>query len=285
VIVALIAAFTLDLIDSSVKTLKEARELFQYTLLGVIPSVGRNIKRNYLEQQIPRIIGREIPHHPVGDAYQMLQANLQFLNSDKKLKAIVVTSSVPQEGKSEVAANLAVTMAQLGQRVLLVDANMRHPIQHHIWEITNAVGLSNVMVDQVALNVAIQQPIPNLYVLPSGVVPPNPVALLDSQRMAGLVNSFTQEYDFVIFDTPPLAGMLDAAVLSKLVDGILLVVRPGVINYDTANAAKEFLRQSGQQVLGMVINGMNIKREPDSYFYYSRKSIESNVSRNSLHLK
>ncbi|PHJ66986.1 lipopolysaccharide biosynthesis protein [Nostoc linckia z18] len=285
VIVALIAAFTLDLIDSSVKTLKEARELFQYTLLGVIPSVGRNIKRNYLEQQIPRIIGREIPHHPVGDAYQMLQANLQFLNSDKKLKAIVVTSSVPQEGKSEVAANLAVTMAQLGQRVLLVDANMRHPIQHHIWEITNAVGLSNVMVDQVALNVAIQQPIPNLYVLPSGVVPPNPVALLDSQRMAGLVNSFTQEYDFVIFDTPPLAGMLDAAVLSKLVDGILLVVRPGVINYDTANAAKEFLRQSGQQVLGMVINGMNIKREPDSYFYYSRKSIESNVSRNSLPLK
>jgi len=285
VIVALIAAFTLDLIDSSVKTLKEARELFQYTLLGVIPSVGRNIKRNYLEQQIPRIIGREIPHHPVGDAYQMLQANLQFLNSDKKLKAIVVTSSVPQEGKSEVAANLAVTMAQLGQRVLLVDANMRHPIQHHIWEITNAVGLSNVMVDQVALNVAIQQPIPNLYVLPSGVVPPNPVALLDSQRMAGLVNSFTQEYDFVIFDTPPLAGMLDAAVLSKLVDGMLLVVRPGVINYDTANAAKEFLRQSGQQVLGMVINGMNIKREPDSYFYYSRKSIESNVSRNYLPLK
>ncbi|MDF5711731.1 MAG: polysaccharide biosynthesis tyrosine autokinase [Nostoc sp. S4] len=282
VMLALIAAFTLDLVDSFVKTVKEARELFQYTLLGVIPSVGKNIKRSSVEQQIPRIIGREIPLHPVGDAYQMLQANLQFLNSDKKLKAIVVTSSVPKEGKSEVAANLAVTMAQLGQRVLLVDANMRHPMQHHIWQMTNAVGLSNVMVDQVALNIAVQQVMPNLYVLPSGVVPPNSAALLDSQRMAGLVGSFTQEYDFVIFDTPALAGMLDAALLNKLADGILLVVRPGVINYDTANAAKEFLRQSGQQVLGMVINGVNIKREPDSYFYYSKESVESNLSRKSL---
>ncbi|MDZ8024383.1 MAG: polysaccharide biosynthesis tyrosine autokinase [Nostoc sp. DedQUE11] len=279
----IIAAFTLDLIDSSVKTVKEARQLFQYTLLGVIPSVGRNLKKSSVEQQIPRIIGREIPQYPVGDAYQMLQANLQFLNSDKKLKAIVVTSSVSKEGKSEVAANLAVTMAQSGQRVLLVDANMRHPVQHHIWEMTNAVGLSNVMIDQVPLSVTVHKVMPNLDVLPSGVVPPNPAVLLDSQRMAKLVGYFTQKYDFVIFDTPSLAGMLDAAVLSKLVDGILLVVRPGVINYDTANAAKEFLRQSGQQVLGMVINGVNIKRETDSYFYYSRESVESgSASQNSV---
>ncbi|MDZ8108099.1 MAG: polysaccharide biosynthesis tyrosine autokinase [Nostoc sp. DedQUE12a] len=274
----IIAAFTLDLIDSSVKTVKEARQLFQYTLLGVIPSIGKNLKKSSVEQQIPRIIGREIPQYPIGDAYQMLQANLQFLNSDKKLKAIVVTSSLSKEGKSEVAANLAVTMAQSGQRVLLVDANMRHPMQHHIWGMTNAVGLSNVMIDQVPLSVVIQQPMPNLYLLPSGVVPPNPAVLLDSQRMAKLVGYFTQKYDFVIFDTPSLAGMVDAAVLSKLVDGILLVVRPGVINYDTANAAKEFLRQSGQQVLGMVINGVNIKRESDSYFYYSRESTDSNLS-------
>jgi polysaccharide biosynthesis transport protein len=273
-----IAAFTLDIIDSSVKTVKEARELLQYTLLGVIPAVGRNGKKSFypsrLEQQIPKLIGRDIPHFPVGDAYQMLQANLRFLNSDKKLKAVVVTSSVSKEGKSEVAANLAVTMAQLGHRVLLVDANMRHPVQHHIWNLTNAVGLSNVMVEQVALDAAVQQVMSNLYVLPSGVVPPNPVALLDSQRMSALVTSFGEYYDFVIFDTPPLAGMVDAAVLSKLADGILLVVRPGVINYASANAAKEFLKQSSQQVLGMVINGVNIKNEPDSYFYYSRESVD-----------
>jgi len=290
IMLGIIAAFSLDLIDRSVKTVKEARELFQYTLLGVIPSVGRNGKKGFylpgVEQQIPRVVGKDIPHYPVGDAYQMLQANLNFLSSDKKLKAIVVTSSVSKEGKSEVAANLAMTMAQLGRRVLLVDADMRHPVQHHIWEMTNAVGLSNVIVDQVTRDAAVQEIMPNLYVLPSGVVPPNPVALLDSQRMAALVASFAKDYDFVIFDTPTLAGTADAAVLSKLADGILLVVRPGVINYASANAAKEFLKQLGQQVLGMVINGVNVKSEPDSYFYYSRESSESaSVARNSIAIK
>ncbi|QSJ15835.1 polysaccharide biosynthesis tyrosine autokinase [Nostoc sp. UHCC 0702] len=279
IMLGIIAAFMLDLIDRSVKTVKEARELFQYTLLGVIPLVGGNGKRSsYLpgvDQQIPRVIGRDIPHFPVGDAYQILQANLKFLSSDKKLKAIVVSSCVSKEGKSEVAANLALAMAQLGHRVLLVDADMRRPIQHHIWGMTNAVGLSNVIVDQSPIRVAIQEVMPYLYVLPSGVVPPNSVALLDSQRMATLVTSFTEEYDFVIFDTPPLLGMADAAVLSKLADGIMLVVRPGVINYASASAAKEFLKQSGQQVLGMVLNGVNVKSEPDSYFYYSRDSAES----------
>ncbi|NDJ24617.1 polysaccharide biosynthesis tyrosine autokinase [Nostoc sp. B(2019)] len=286
VMLGIVAAFTLDLIDRSIKTVKEARELFQYTLLGVIPSVSKNGKKSSyppVDQQIPKVIGRDIPHFPVGDAYQMLQANLNFLSSDQKLKAIVVTSSVSKEGKSEVAANLAVTMAQLGRRVLLVDADMRHPVQHHIWEITNSVGLSNVIVDRVTLDAAVQEVMLNLYVLPSGVVPPNPVALLDSKRMAALVTSFAENYDFVIFDTPTLAGTADAAVLSKLADGILLVVRPGVINYASANAAKEFLKQSGQQVLGMVINGVNIKLEPDSYFYYSRESVESgSVSGKSL---
>jgi succinoglycan biosynthesis transport protein ExoP len=284
-IVGIIAAFTVDLIDRSVKTVQEAKELFPYTLLGVIPAFSK--KSSFLpgvEQQIPKVIGRDIPQFPVGDAYQMLQANLKFLSSDKKPKAIVVTSSIPKEGKSEVAANLAVSMAQLGHRVLLVDADMRHPVQHHIWSLTNVVGLSNVMVDQVSLHTAIDEVMPNLYVLPSGVVPPNPVALLDSKRMASLVTSFAADYDYVIFDTPALSGMADASVLSKLADGVLLVVRPGVLNYSSANAAKDYLKQSGQHVLGMVINGVNVKQEPDSYFYYSqRNALEyGSVSRNSL---
>ncbi len=145
VLLGVISAFTFDLIDRSVKTVKEAKELFKYTLLGVIPLVSRNGKKSFhlqgVDQPIPRVIGTDIPQFPIGDAYQMLQANLKFLSSDKELKAIVVTSSVSKEGKSEVAANLAVAMAQVGRRVLLVDANMRHPVQHYIWGMTNAVGL------------------------------------------------------------------------------------------------------------------------------------------------
>ncbi len=274
----IIAAFSLDLIDRSVKTVKEAKEVLKYTLLGVIPVLGKNVKNHSsiagVDIPLPKIIGRDIPHYPFGAAYQILQANLKFLCSDKTLKSIVVTSSVAKEGKSEVAANLAVTMAQMGRRVLLVDADMRHPIQHHVWGLTNATGLSNIIVDQVAIKSSVQEVMPNLDVLSSGVLPPNPLALLDSQRMATLIANFNREYDLVIFDTPSLSGMADAAVLSNLTDGILLVVRPGVVDWNSANAAKEFLTQSGQKVLGIVINGVNVKREPDSYFYYMKEDKE-----------
>ncbi len=274
----IISAFSLDLIDRSVKTVKEAREALKYTLLGVIPIMGKNVKNHSsiagIDIPVPKIIGRDIPHYPFGAAYQILQANLKFLCSDKPLKSIVVTSSVPKEGKSEVAANLAVTMAQMGRRVLLVDADMRHPMQHHVWGLTNATGLSNIIVDQVAIDLSVQEVMPNLDVLASGVLPPNPLALLDSQRMAALIASFNRDYDLVIFDTPSLSGMADAAVLSNLTDGILLVVRPGVVDWNSANSAKEFLTQSGQKVLGIVINGVNVKREPDSYFYYMKEDNE-----------
>ncbi|MEH2392428.1 MAG: polysaccharide biosynthesis tyrosine autokinase [Nostoc sp.] len=283
----IIVAFSLDLIDRSVKTVKEAKEVLKYSVLGVIPTQGRNGKDHSfiagLDRAIPKIIGRDIPYFPLGNAYQILQVNLKFLRSDKPLKSIVVTSSVAKEGKSDVSANLAVTMAQAGRRVLLVDADMRHPIQHHIWGLTNTIGLSNVIVGQVSLDVVVQEVMPNLEVLTSGALPPNPVAMLDSQRMATLVSNFGRDYDFIIFDTPPLSGIADAAVLSTLTDGMLLVVRPGVVDLNSANSAKEFLTQSGQKVLGIVINGVNIKNEPNNYFYDTKKrQIEQDLVSSSL---
>ncbi|QMS86888.1 polysaccharide biosynthesis tyrosine autokinase [Nostoc edaphicum CCNP1411] len=283
----IIVAFGLDLIDRSVKTVKEAKEVLRYSVLGVIPTQGRNAKDPSsiagLDRAIPKIIGRDIPYFPVGNAYQILQVNLKFLCSDKPLKSIVITSSVAKEGKSDVSANLAVTMAQAGRRVLLVDADMRHPIQHHIWGLPNAMGLSNVIIGQASLDTVVQEVMPNLEVLTSGVLPPNPVAMLDSQRMATLISSFGRDYDLVIFDTPPLSGIADAAVLSTLTDGILLVVRPGVVDLNSANAAKEFLTQSGQKVLGIVINGVNTKNEPNNYFYDNKKrQIEQDLVSSSL---
>lgn len=283
----IIVAFSLDLIDRSVKTVQEAKEVLKYTILGVIPTQGRNPKahssRAGIDRPIPRIIGRDIPYFPLGNAYQILQVNLKFLCSDKPLKSIVITSSVAKEGKSDVSANLAVTMAQAGRRVLLVDADMRHPIQHHIWDLNNTVGLSNVILGEVSLDAVVQEVMPNLEVLTSGVLHPNPVAMLDSQRMVTLISNFGRDYDLVIFDTPPLSGIADAAVLSTLTDGILLVVRPGVVDLNSANAAKEFLTQSGQKVLGIVINGVNIKNESNSYLPESKKRrIEEDLVSSSL---
>lgn len=275
-LLAIAAAFAADLLDRSVKTLREARELFGYIPLAVIPLFnGKGLQQSRasldkLEGSVPRVISRDFPFSPIAEAYQMLQANLKFLSSDKDLKTIIVTSSVSQEGKSEVAANLAAAVAQVGRRVLLVDANLRHPMQHRIWDELNTMGLSNVIVEQHSLNAAVQEVMPNLDVLASGVIPPNPLALLDSQRMISLIHTMSMDYDLVIFDTPSLAGTADAAVLGKLVDGLLLVVRPGVIDSASANAAKEFLKQTDQNILGMVINGVNVNIEPDSYFYYAK---------------
>ncbi len=271
----LLAAATvviLEVGDTSIKTLKEARELFGYTLLGVIPSLkkkaalgGRNT-----ESTVPELPVRDTPRLPICEAYRMLQANLKFLTSDKALKVIVVTSSIPKEGKSKVSANLAATLAQLGHRVLLVDADMRYPSQHHIWALTNAAGLSDVIVGQAEFKVAVTEVMANLDVLTAGVIPPNPLALLDSKRMASLIEDFSQTYDFVIIDAPPLIVAADALTLGKMTDGILLVARPGVVDSTSAAAAKESLESSGQNVLGLVVNGVSLE-ENGSYFYYSKE--------------
>ena len=194
----------------------------------------------------------------------MLQANLKFLSSERALKAVVVSSSVPKEGKSTVSANLAAAIAQLGRRVLLVDADMRCPVQHHIWNINNVAGLSNVIVSQTEFQNTVQEVMTNLDVLTAGVMPPNPMALLDSQRMASLVNYFTQVYDFVIIDAPPLVVAADALTLGKMTDGILLVARLDLLDFSSAASAKEALDRSYQKVLGLVVNGVNM---PNQHYY------------------
>lgn len=265
----------LEMRDRSIKTAKEARELFGYTLLGAIPlfrTFQKSIPRDLdPEQYALKIPVRDSPRSPISELYRMLQANLRFLSSDKELKVIAVTSSVPQEGKSTVSANLAAAMAQLGRRVLLVDADMRHPSQHHIWELTNEVGLSNVIVGQAELKMAVKEVMPNLNVLTAGVTPPNPVALLDSERMASLIEHFSENYDFVIIDTPPLVLAADALILGKMTDGTLLVTRPGIVDISSATSARESLERTQLNVLGLVVNGVIPENESDSYFYYAKE--------------
>ena len=268
----IVTAFVLDLMDSSIKTAKEIRQLFKYTWLGMIPESRKKsiFWRQKINEKVPQLVVRDAPHEITSEAYRMLEANLKFLSPDQVLKRIVVTSSVAQEGKSTVSANLAIAIAQVGRRVLLVDADMRHPMQHHIWDLANTVGLSEVIVHQTQFEFAVREVMDNLDVLPSGVIPPNSLALLNSQRMASLVEYFSQKYDFVIFDTPPLVLTADAITLGKMTDGILLVARPKIIDRVSGIASKEFLQRSGQQVLGLVINGVSVGGEPDSYFHHAQ---------------
>lgn len=275
IMLAMATIIFLEVRDRSLKTLKEVRDLFGYTLLVSIPLFGKKVRLNVKDQErvLPEIPVRDTPRSPISEAYQMLQANLKFLSSDKPPKVIVVTSSVPKEGKSTVSANLAAAMAQLGRRVLLVDADLRHPSQHHIWQLTNAGGLSDVLVAQADFKEVVAEVMDNLDVLSCGVIPPNPLVLLDSKRMAALIEYFSQTYDFVIIDAPPLVSAADALTLGKMTDGVLLVARPGLIDSSSATAAKESLERSGQNVLGLVVNGVIVENESDSYFYYAKEEV------------
>lgn len=284
-LLATVTAISLENRDKSIRTADEARKVFGYTLLGMIPALKRSEKikpgDKDLDRSIPEIVVRDFPRSAYSAAYRMLQANLKFSSSvDKKLKVIAVTSSVPQEGKSTVCTNLAVAMAQLGRKVLLVDADMHRPFQHRIWDLTNQPGLSDVIVGQAELRTAIKEVMVNLDVLTSGVMPPNPMALLDSHRMASLIEIFSAGYDFTIIDTPSLSVDADASILGKMADGVLLIVRPGVVDSASATFAKASLEHSNQHVLGQVINGLIPENEPYSYYHFSNKhySEESSIS-------
>ncbi|MBE8986666.1 GumC family protein [Nostoc sp. LEGE 12450] len=259
-------ALMLEAMDQSLKTLEQAQQLLGYPLLGTIPHLGQKAKNG--GEALVELPVRDNPYSGASSAFEMLQTNLDFTISDKPLKVIAVVSSTPGEGRSFVAANLAVAKAHMGRRILLVDADMRHSCQQEIWKLSNSGGLSNILVGQAEFRSTTQEVLVNLDLLTAGTIPPNPAALLDSQRMALLIQEAAKDYDCVIIDTPALSLFGDALMLGKMADGILLVVRPGVLDCAVAKSTKMMLEQARSRVLGMVMNGVTA----DSGFsYYSQK--------------
>jgi polysaccharide biosynthesis transport protein len=262
--------YILEARDKSVKTIAQARQLLGYPLLGVIPdyrgSNGMDLGRFGAASMIQATLVAS-----VGAAYRMLQANLKFLNSDQPVKVIVITSSVPKEGKSTVSAHLAATIAQSGRRVLLIDGDMHHPRQHKIWELPNEIGLSHLLIEPIPTAQAVKKVMPNLEVLTSGVMPPNAPILLSSQRMTNLVERLSTRYDFVIIDAPPVNVAADAQILGKMADGVVFVVRPEGVETDNVKFAKERLEQSQQNILGIVVNGCIAKNEPHGHYYFTNE--------------
>ncbi len=278
------AAFVLDSTDRRIKTAQEAQQLFpDYSILGRIPDfqqkemvVTSKLMFGKSTRTAGRLMARNTGSDQENEAFRSLQANLRFLNADTPIKAIVVSSSLPREGKSTVAANLALVTAELGRKVLLVDGDMRKPSQHRIWRQNPDVGLSNVLTNQSKQEEAIIEVEPNLYLLTAGTPPPNPIALIDSSQMGILINEWTKTYDLVIIDAPPLTVAADATLLSKKASGIVFVMRPNVADKDSAMQSREILEQSEQNVLGMVLNGipMESKKYNDYYYQGSKPLIE-----------
>jgi polysaccharide biosynthesis transport protein len=283
-VLALAVALLLEATDKSIKNIEEAKKVFGYPLLGVIPDLSKldNGVSKYTEDSLPQIISKTSPRSPLNELYWMLQANLKFLSSDKKLQVIVVTSSLPKEGKSTISANLSMAMAQAGHKVLLIDADLHFPTQHQIWELSNELGLSHVIVGQAETETALKRVVPNLDILTAGVVPPNPIAIVDSQRMASLIDKCAQNYEFIIIDSPPLNAATDTRALGRMADGVLFVVRPKAIDLNAATVAKEILEQPGQNVLGIVINGVKPDKGSQSYYYSKDYALEKDREKETI---
>jgi capsular exopolysaccharide synthesis family protein len=205
------------------------------------------------------------PKSPVAELFRTLRTNIQFAGVNKEIQTLMVTSASLGEGKSTVIANLAVTTAQSGKRVLLIDADLRKPTQHHIFQLPNGSGLTHLLIKQAQVGQVIH-PIGDLWldVIPSGPVPPNPADLLGSQRMKELLEQLRQEYDMILIDAPPVLAVTDPQLLAAFVDGVLLVIGAGKVKREDAKKAMTLLDYVEAKVIGSVFN----YKKMDSITYY-----------------
>ncbi|MTM43691.1 polysaccharide biosynthesis tyrosine autokinase, partial [Turicibacter sanguinis] len=188
------------------------------------------------------------PKSPVAEAYRTLRTNIQFSNIDGNLQTICVTSSGPGEGKSTTISNLAETFAQAGNRVAIIDCDLRKPRLHRIFKLTNTKGVTTLLSGQSEIEDVIQVAGSDLTVITSGPIPPNPSELLGSKRMKDLLEVLKKRYDIVLIDAPPVGLVTDAAILSAIVDGIILVVASGKTDIDGAKRAKKLLENVGARI-------------------------------------
>lgn len=268
-LLGLLIAILREVLDTSVRTVEAAQRLVGAPVIGTI---------NYDPdaRRAPLIIGKEANSRRA-EAYRQLRTNLQFIDAARTADVLLITSSVPMEGKSITAINLALTFVEFGERVLLIDADLRRPGIGNYLELSSDVGLTNVLAAQVDLSESIQQwGDSGLFVLASGTVPPNPSELLGSARMAELIPLFRQDYDKIIVDTPPVLPVADAAVAAAFADAVVFVVRHAKTSRTQVANATAALEKVGAPVAGSVLNMKRTSRAEQHR--YGREDYYSNVS-------
>jgi len=211
------------------------------------------------------------PKSSIAEAFRTMRTNLSFAATGQPLKVILVTSAGPADGKTTVAANLAVVMAQAGMRVLLMDCDLRKPVLHKYFDTNNQLGVTNLLVQNLEMRDAVRDtPVEGLSLLVSGPIPPNPSELLGSQKMKDILERAAGLYDMVIVDAPPVLAVTDAAVLAPRADGVILVVKSGETRIDMIKDTKSQLEKVNAHILGVVLNEVKINSADYHYYYYYR---------------
>jgi len=256
-------AFLVEYLDDTIKTSEDVSQTLELSTLGAVTRMNISVGEEGLVAALQ-------PRSPVAEAYRALRTNIQFSTVDRPLKTLLVTSTSPREGKSTTVANLAVVMAQAGLSVIVVDSDLRRPDLHKFFGLANSQGLTNALLESTATSDGYLQAtaVEKLQVLTSGPLPPNPSELLGSQRMKGLIEQLKGQADVLIFDSPPLLAVTDAAVLANEVDAVLLVVEAGATRRGAVLQARETMTKVGANLLGVALNKLSAKGAGGYYYYY-----------------
>jgi capsular exopolysaccharide synthesis family protein len=260
-------AFLLEYLDTTIKSEYEVPVRTELPLLGAVV-MGRPLKGTKAPAGLD-LVTVQNPRNPLSESYRAIRTNVMFAMGDRDLRTIVVTSSIPAEGKTTTACNLAVTLAQAGKRVILVDADFRRPTLHKIFNRHPNIGLGNLLIgDEPERNVLINTDVANLRVVCSGATPPNPSEMLGSAAMDRAIEALKQQADVIILDTPPVRSVTDATILSGLADGVVLVVEQGRTGLAAVLRSRDTLSGVRANLLGIVLNKVSKQSTEDYYYYY-----------------
>lgn len=276
-------AIFLEYMNDSLRSTEDVDRWLHLPSMGVIPAVGSFTKRRLLPsralahrngqgQESPELLINVDNRSALAEAYRHLRTSVLLSTPGHAPKTLLVTSSVPSEGKTTTAVNTALSLSQTGANVLLIDADMRRPRLHTIFEVNNGRGLSNILSDDLSeaevLSMIVQHGATGLNVLTSGAIPPNPAELIGSEQMRHLIKTLEGTFTHIIIDTPPVGSFTDGVLASTLVDGVLLVVHSGKTSRGVVRRTKQLLQDVGAKVFGVILNNVNL-REHDYYYYRS----------------
>ncbi len=296
----MIIAFIVETFDTSLGAIEDVEQTLGIPVLGVIPHVDRrviqeNIKERYSGRvqdhsmnQAVNLISHFVPKSMMAESFRSLRTNIHFKDTEKKMRSLAITSTSPQEGKTLIAINMAITMAQSGMRILLVGSDLRKPMLARVFGVASSPGLSDillgncewretvrgvtdVLMGEISLDeIMITPGFDNFFFITGGAVPQNPAELLESSKINQFIEEAKDEYDMIIFDTAPLLSAVDPAILGTKVDGVLLVYRIGRVSKGLLKRAINQLAQVKANVIGVILNGMRPEVSPDfeNYKHY-----------------